>query len=439
MGAAASSGQVMSRDEVDAELARLQAEEDEISAALLELEDHPGYRLLSGGTLTGVTADQWDTVKTVIGTLWEGLAAHKQAMHAAAAARSRRQHLGQAELAELTELLTGPSVELTGPERPLEQRGLLEGPSKAEKLTFAALTTRMNGGFRQATQIVATAQSAWSEQVSRFSRAQSAWHAADSLVGSLGLEPGRDATAISVARLGDELTEVRKAVLSDPLAAFRNGQVTTEPIDRVQREIDAVTTELQQAARIRADFDERARQITSVIDTLEQAETDARAARQEVRQKIAGPSTPDRPPAAPGLRGRLAALPDLRRQGSWSGLASATAELQTAATAALAQAQTALAEAAAPLLERNELRGRLKAYQAKAAGIGQGEDLDLAASYRQAQSLLWTAPCELAQARAAVLAYQAAIASRSVQPGVRAGAGSELGVGHAVTDGAQDQ
>src|SRR5215469_13749273 len=106
MLAAPVGGQVMSRAEADAALERLRAEEDEISAALLELEDHPGYRLLNGATLTGLTLERWTRVKTVIGTLWEGLAAHKETVQAAADVRARRQHPGEADLAELTRLLT---------------------------------------------------------------------------------------------------------------------------------------------------------------------------------------------------------------------------------------------------------------------------------------------------------------------------------------------
>lgn len=80
--AAAVGGQVMSRAEVDEGLERLRAEEDEISAALLEVEDHPGYRLLNGAALTGLTLERWTTAKTVIGTLREGLAAHKETVQA---------------------------------------------------------------------------------------------------------------------------------------------------------------------------------------------------------------------------------------------------------------------------------------------------------------------------------------------------------------------
>jgi acetylglutamate synthase len=62
----AASGRVMSREEVDAELKRVEAEEDEISAALLELEDRAGNRLLHRAKLTGVPAQRWQSATTAI-------------------------------------------------------------------------------------------------------------------------------------------------------------------------------------------------------------------------------------------------------------------------------------------------------------------------------------------------------------------------------------
>jgi hypothetical protein len=59
--------------------------------------------------------------------------------------------------------------------------------------------------------------------------------------------------------------------------------------------------------------------------------------------------------------------------------------------------------------KREELRGLLRAYKAKAARLGAAEDPDLAARHDEAHGLLWTAPCDLAAAEAAVLAYQRAI------------------------------
>jgi len=64
--------------------------------------------------------------------------------------------------------------------------------------------------------------------------------------------------------------------------------------------------------------------------------------------------------------------------------------------------------------KRDELRGLLGAYKAKAARLGAVEDPGLAEYYDRARDLLWTAPCDLAAAEAAVTGYQRAVLE--VQP-----------------------
>jgi hypothetical protein len=59
-----------------------------------------------------------------------------------------------------------------------------------------------------------------------------------------------------------------------------------------------------------------------------------------------------------------------------------------------------------PLDARNELRGRLDAYHAKALAIGLAEDEQLTRVYERAKELLFTAPCDVAGAEAAVREYQ---------------------------------
>jgi hypothetical protein len=58
---------------------------------------------------------------------------------------------------------------------------------------------------------------------------------------------------------------------------------------------------------------------------------------------------------------------------------------------------------------REELRGLLGAYKAKAARLGAAEDGVLAQRYDRARDLLWTAPCDLAAAADAVSGYQQAV------------------------------
>jgi hypothetical protein len=67
------------------------------------------------------------------------------------------------------------------------------------------------------------------------------------------------------------------------------------------------------------------------------------------------------------------------------------------------------------LSRRDELRGLLDAYKAKAGRLGAAEDPDLAARYYQAHELLWTAPCDLNAAADAVSHFQQAVLAIGAQ------------------------
>jgi hypothetical protein len=74
--------------------------------------------------------------------------------------------------------------------------------------------------------------------------------------------------------------------------------------------------------------------------------------------------------------------------------------------AAIAEAQ---ARFAAPLEEREDLRGLLGAYQNRAAEKGLAEDAAIDDRYRAAHEVLWSAPCDLITAHALVGQYQQAV------------------------------
>ena len=61
--------------------------------------------------------------------------------------------------------------------------------------------------------------------------------------------------------------------------------------------------------------------------------------------------------------------------------------------------------------ERDELRARLEAYQAKAAVLGRLEAEPLARAHEHARSLLFTAPTDIVLARRAVADYQRLLAA----------------------------
>ncbi len=76
--------------------------------------------------------------------------------------------------------------------------------------------------------------------------------------------------------------------------------------------------------------------------------------------------------------------------------------------AALAEARRRYQQ---PLDDRDDLRGLLHSFRDKASAHGLGESSDLEPLYRQAESLLWAAPCDVSAARPLVERYVAAVNS----------------------------
>ena len=147
----------------------------------------------------------------------------------------------------------------------------------------------------------------------------------------------------------------------------------------------------------------------AAVATVTAAREGADAARSAAAAKIAQNYLPPPLPAAPDLDVRLATLGKLEAAGRWARLAAELDTIESEAAAATERYRDAERAAATLLDKRAELRGLLDAYQAKAARLGAAEDTELAMRYQQAHDLLWTAPCDLAVAAAAVTHYQQAI------------------------------
>ena len=123
-----------SADELDAELTRRVDEQARITDALLELERHPGHRLLATAALTGVTAARWAAAQELLAALWADLATHRAVVADACAVRTRRPRPGEREWAELHELLAARPVASPAP-----------GPTP----TLGELAARMDGRLRE--------------------------------------------------------------------------------------------------------------------------------------------------------------------------------------------------------------------------------------------------------------------------------------------------
>jgi hypothetical protein len=174
-------------------------------------------------------------------------------------------------------------------------------------------------------------------------------------------------------------------------------------------ELAGVQAELDQALGARTEFDQRLAGVEEVIVLIARAEAEAERIRGEVRDKIAAPRLPPASAAAAHLRTKVAELQRERSGQSWTLLGRNLTALEKNSRVILENAHKRVGQVRAPLDRRDELRGLLEAYRARAARHGVSETPALAAAHGLARDLLWSAPCDLAGAEAAVRHYQAAV------------------------------
>ncbi len=168
----------------------------------------------------------------------------------------------------------------------------------------------------------------------------------------------------------------------------------------------ALRHELETADADRQQLFERWAGLSGRVRILGETEKSVRQLAQRCRDKIVD---------APNL-----AVPSVAAVGDLVAVDSLTAMPWAAARATMLPVLTkvdhldaALTEARRrfqqPLDERDGLRGLLQSFRDKAATHGFGEDADVEPKYRQAQAVLWAAPCDLGEARRLVDSYVAAV------------------------------
>jgi hypothetical protein len=405
----------LTRQQAQAAVAAAVAQRDTIQANLLDLDGSFGKRLLAGATLAGETRKRWDAATAALTRLWEIFTAYSAVVDRAAEAlaRTRRPVLA---LAEVADLLTGASVRLTGAASPVAQRDITGTGDMA--LTLDAAVREMRRAFPDVADVVTAAETVWNEVADQLQE----------VAGQLG-EARRQASGVADDALSEslavaeaDLARLRDLLNSDPLALYlraphpeapdsqgpgRGGRVDAEPFGRLRRQAAAAASRAGELARLRADADARIAAAAAGVSGARAAWQDAMAARDRAAVKIAATLPPA--PDVAGLTDRLAALDGLKAAGRWTRLSSELDVIEKQAATAAAACRQAERDAAALLDRRDELRGLLDAYRARAARLGAVEDTELEAGYERARDLLWTAPCDLAAAADAVTSYQQAV------------------------------
>ena len=293
-------GPTMTREQAGAAVKAAVAERDAIQANLLELDSSFGKQLLAGAELTGETRRRWDATAATLAALWQVYEAYSAVTDQAAEAVTR--HLGQRELAALTSLLTGRSVQLASGPAPLAGRDLAD-PGR-EDMTLATALARMRGAFSAVTEVTAAAEHVWTEVAGRLDSAGAELARVAPLAATLGDE----ALAANLAAAQGELARMRDTLNSDPLALWQGGAVDTSGADQLAERIAAVTARADELIRLRDESSQRVGEVRTAATAARTARDDAVAAWQRAAEKIAASALPP-PPAERGRRVRAAGRP----------------------------------------------------------------------------------------------------------------------------------
>jgi chromosome segregation ATPase len=315
----------------------------------------------------------------------------------------------------VTELLTGPAVQLASGPAPLAGRDLAD--SGREELTLATAVARMRRSFASVTEVVSAAEQVWTEMTGKLDAIGAELDRVTPLAATLGDE----AVTGNLAAAQGKLARLRDTLNCDPLSLWNGtsgpgSPVGTSGADRLAERVTAFAARVDELVRLRDEARSRIDEVTAAAAKARAAREDASAAWQQAAAKIAAAAMPPPPDDLTELSGRLADLDTLLTAGRWTRLSSELDLLERELAAAATKFIDTERAVVALMNRRDELRGLLDAYRAKAARLGAVEDAGLTERYDHARDLLWTAPCDLAAAADAVTWYQHAVLAAGGQP-----------------------
>jgi hypothetical protein len=394
----------MSLQELDSTLERLRDASHAIGANLLEVELDPNRTLLDGGELTGETAVRWGEASSGLAQLWRWHEQLELVLERARKLRGARSRLSAKQLEELHELLEGPSIELAE-FVPLEQRQLLGG---APRCTPAELLDRSSALFDDARDALAAASHVWDTLPPRVDVARSRLQCVADLATSLG-----EADPPNLERSRERMADLSGRLAKDPLS------VSEDDMRDLEQSIEALEDDLGSLDRLRSELLSQVAEAERLRNELLRVVEEGRVAREQALVKIADPVVLE--PLCPDgtLDRRLEEVQRIAEHGAWREARAILEQWITAAQAMLEEARHIAGANRAPIEVRNELRGLLDAYAAKAASLGAMEDLQLSRIFDQARDRLYNAPSDLAAARELIHRYSQALSDGAQGQGVR--------------------
>jgi hypothetical protein len=367
----------LTTDQIDRELDSRTKEVAATSATLIELENHPGLAHVRLYPPTGVTAQRWEVMEKSLVQLWEDLGRMTSILESARTVRARRSKPDDDDRSELTRLLRDRTLEVSRQSIPLSQRQIGGVVEAVEYVGLADTADRMRAAYPAVVEFL--------DAVDRI----------NSLVAEK-LAPTRKRLDEAGTAGPDEIAELLAVSATDPLS------LTTGDLDKrivaIVSSVEDRSAELAELAAIQSNWLDALASTARQLDELRDASVRAARTRTHAVQSVLAGPFPMRDEAEDVLRAELKCITSTDPKA----LRSLRHRIEAALQAASDEEQLAQG-----LLDRRtELKGRLLAYQAKAARLGLGEDRDLLACNRIATGLLSRKPCDLRAVTRAVSDYQ---------------------------------
>ncbi|WP_319447255.1 MULTISPECIES: hypothetical protein [unclassified Mycobacterium] len=367
----------LTTDEIDRELDSRTKEVAAAVATLMELDSHQGLEHVRRYPPTGVTAQRWVVIERALGELWEDVGRMTTILDSAKALRGRRSKPDDDDRVELTRLLRERPLEVSRERIPLAQRVITAPGESVGYVGLGDVADDMRAAYPAVAEFLDGVEKINSLVVARLGPLQKRLDAA----GATGPK---------------QMAELLTVSATDPLSLTTSD--VEERVRTIVADVDRRSTELAELAELQSNWADAIAVTVGQLDTLRAAVASAADVRVRVEQTVLAGPLPSHEDAEPGLRAQLdsittpdpAALRDLRRR----------------IEAALRVAREDEELAQGLLDRRTELKGRLTAYQAKAARLELGEDRDLLASSRIASGLLHRQPCDLRAVTRAVAHYR---------------------------------
>lgn len=390
--------------ELDETRNRLRQDTDAMATALMAAEADPNRAVLEQAPLTGQTAARWSEARTGLGQLWMWFTHLQDTLARVDRLRGKGWKLDRRRQEELESLLTAPSIELTTDEVPSSRRDDVGARAASVRYTAAELMNLMSTTLEQVRGALQGVGSAWSGLLPRVDGLQSELGGIEASAQSLG-----DSDRADLESLRGRAMEMATTLLGDPLV------VQEHDVDDLESAIHAVRDEYERVAALRNRIDDELNRTRAVLNEVEASITDCSEAQIEAKRKIAGAELPSLPTVDRSLNRQLNQITDLVGRGRWRDVARDVANVEMRAQTMLTEARRIAEESRAPIKARNQLRGRLDAYRAKAQQVGRLEDSEASLAYDRAHRALYTAPTDLVIATELVERYQD-IVSPSARP-----------------------